>query len=597
VPSANVAVSVVSRAASTTGSTATPGVSATPTPGPTPQRPRGVDLSHWNGSISFSAMRDFGIRFAFLKATQGTYMVDKTYATNTAAGASAGVLTGAYHFFDYRMDGVKQADWFVDSVLARDGFAGKLPPVVDVECLEALGGSNPAYAASQLRSLLAQVYRRTGRSAVIYTSRHMWGRVVGGDATFGTYPLWVACWGCSSPILPTGWRTWSYWQDGDVAIPALGKTIDHNVFNGTAETLPHQLTGPHLVDGGAAFTNSRTVSVGLRGSDGCRGGLPARWRAVVPRGSRTPRSVPTSSHPTDGPQRVSVRFKDRDGNLSPAFGDSITLDTTAPVANVTIAGGDAVTTDPVVDLSIDASDATSGVAQLRLSDDGTTWTGWEPFSAARTWTLSGSSGPRTVHVQVVDVAGNVVTVSDTISLGSADTGPSVPTDLAASDVGETGAALHWSASSDDQGVAHYRVYLGTTPLGEPTDPTWAATGLEPGRSYTFSMTAVDTAGNESAPGTLTPDDRRPDAADRTHEPPRREPDGDLGHADVDSLGRHWRRRRLPHRSRRAAPGRHVRPDVRRHRPHAGRQVARLRPRGRRDRQHRPAATVWVVTES
>jgi hypothetical protein len=447
-------------------------------------------------------MRDFGIRFAFLKATQGTYMVDKTYATNTAAGASAGVLTGAYHFFDYRMDGVKQADWFVDSVLARDGFAGKLPPVVDVECLEALGGSNPAYAASQLRSLLAQVYRRTGRSAVIYTSRHMWGRVVGGDATFGTYPLWVACWGCSSPILPTGWRTWSYWQDGDVAIPALGKTIDHNVFNGTAETLPHQLTGPHLVDGGAAFTNSRTVSVGLRGSDGVAvayrlGGAPwSAWQPYAAVGSY-------QLAPTDGPQRVSVRFKDRDGNLSPAFGDSITLDTTAPVANVTIAGGDAVTTDPVVDLSIDASDATSGVAQLRLSDDGTTWTGWEPFSAARTWTLSGSSGPRTVHVQVVDVAGNVVTVSDTISLGSADTGPSVPTDLAASDVGETGAALHWSASSDDQGVAHYRVYLGTTPLGEPTDPTWAATGLEPGRSYTFSMTAVDTAGNESAPGTLT----------------------------------------------------------------------------------------------
>jgi hypothetical protein len=330
----------------------------------------------------------------------------------------------------------------------------------------------------------------------------MWGRVVGGDATFGTYPLWVACWGCSSPILPTGWRTWSYWQDGDVAIPALGKTIDHNVFNGTAETLPHQLTGPHLVDGGAAFTNSRTVSVGLRGSDGVAvayrlGGAPwSAWQPYAAVGSY-------QLAPTDGPQRVSVRFKDRDGNLSPAFGDSITLDTTAPVANVTIAGGDAVTTDPVVDLSIDASDATSGVAQLRLSDDGTTWTGWEPFSAARTWTLSGSSGPRTVHVQVVDVAGNVVTVSDTISLGSADTGPSVPTDLAASDVGETGAALHWSASSDDQGVAHYRVYLGTTPLGEPTDPMWAATGLEPGRSYTFSMTAVDTAGNESAPGTLT----------------------------------------------------------------------------------------------
>jgi len=60
------------------------------------QRPLGIDVSAYQGSINWSSVHSDGVIFAFAKATEGTYLEDADYHTNMSNGKSAGVLMGAY---------------------------------------------------------------------------------------------------------------------------------------------------------------------------------------------------------------------------------------------------------------------------------------------------------------------------------------------------------------------------------------------------------------------------------------------------------------------------------------------------------------------
>ena len=64
----------------------------------------------------------------------------------------------------------------------------------------------------------------------------------------------------------------------------------------------------------------------------------------------------------------------------------------------------------------------SGVTAMRFSNDGVTWSAFQPYAAAATWTLSGGDGTKTVYAQFRDGSGNLSPAAgDAISLDT--TGP------------------------------------------------------------------------------------------------------------------------------------------------------------------------------
>jgi parallel beta-helix repeat protein len=103
---------------------------------------------------------------------------------------------------------------------------------------------------------------------------------------------------------------------------------------------------------------------------------------------------------------------------------ALKLDTEPPTGSLTINDGAATTISPTVTLRITANDPLSGVAEMRFSNDGRTWSDWESFSSTRSdWDLAryGGSvnqmGLKTVYAQLRDRAGNVSqTFSATIRL-------------------------------------------------------------------------------------------------------------------------------------------------------------------------------------
>jgi GH25 family lysozyme M1 (1,4-beta-N-acetylmuramidase) len=193
---------------------------------------QGVDTSSGQGTVTWSSAKGAGIDWAIMKATQGNYDHDSAFPKNWGPAKAAGVVRGAYHFFDPTLDGATQAAYFLTAMGPLD--AEDLSPVIDVECptgptedcLGFSGGTGVVDAAdfrTHLLDWLNAVEAATGRKPIIYTYVDFFPET--GAAGTGTnvdttgldaYPLWIADYsGTSCLIAPTPWTQAAAWQYDD----------------------------------------------------------------------------------------------------------------------------------------------------------------------------------------------------------------------------------------------------------------------------------------------------------------------------------------------------------------------------------------------
>ncbi len=123
-------------------------------------------------------------------------------------------------------------------------------------------------------------------------------------------------------------------------------------------------------------------------------------------------------------------------------------------------------------------------------------------TTATTYSDSGLS-PETTYtyeVSAVDTAGNEGTKSDP---ASATTDPAPPdttppakvTGLTATPASSTSIDLSWDANTESD-LSYYNIYRDGVKIATTTSTTYTDTGLSPSTTYTYEVSAVDTAGNE-----------------------------------------------------------------------------------------------------
>jgi len=171
------------------------------------RRGEGIDVSHHNGRIDWVNLGKSGVSFAFMKATQGTGMVDQTFLANTKAAQTAGIPSGAYHFFT-TADPKAQAEQFLNTVGANTD----LRPVLAVET--PFGG--PGWGDSlegSMRIWLDLVEKKTGCAPIILTSMSFAKNIKSPE--FGRYPLWIVRYSQTDPVAPPPWTKWTLWQYTD----------------------------------------------------------------------------------------------------------------------------------------------------------------------------------------------------------------------------------------------------------------------------------------------------------------------------------------------------------------------------------------------
>ncbi len=120
-----------------------------------------------------------------------------------------------------------------------------------------------------------------------------------------------------------------------------------------------------------------------------------------------------------------------DGGTATLSGWSLSIDAVdphAPVGLLSVNGGADTAGSASVALNLDATDPApaTGVKQMRFSNDGTTWSAWQPYARTASWQLTSGDGSKTVWAQFADAGGNVSKpVSDTITLAVDAVAPDV----------------------------------------------------------------------------------------------------------------------------------------------------------------------------
>lgn len=105
---------------------------------------------------------------------------------------------------------------------------------------------------------------------------------------------------------------------------------------------------------------------------------------------------------------VGGRIMDKDAGTRDQQ-DSVKVDGAAPGGTVSINNGARRTTSRKVTLNLSATDPApaSGVASMRFSNNGRTWSSWMAYATSKAWTLSRGTGTKTVFVQYKDNVGLV----------------------------------------------------------------------------------------------------------------------------------------------------------------------------------------------
>jgi lysozyme len=196
---------------------------------PPPPLALGVDVSGYQPNVDWQQVEASGLSFAFVKASEGTTLVDHTFASHWAGAQGAQLLRGAYHFFRPKLDGRAQAELFLAQLQADPG---ELPAVLDVETADGVAGALVVAGVSAWLDVVAPVLGRP----VIYTMPGFWNTlpVIAGIADRAD--LWVANWEAKSPAAVKGLPIWKFWQFTNHAtisgIPGQA-AMDENRFNGS----------------------------------------------------------------------------------------------------------------------------------------------------------------------------------------------------------------------------------------------------------------------------------------------------------------------------------------------------------------------------
>ena len=208
---------------------------------------KGVDVSVYQGSINWPAVKGAGIDFAIARISDGTYL-DTQFDGNWSGMKSAGIVRGAYQFFEPGEDPVTQANIVIQKVGMLG--AGDLPVTAD---MEVTGGQSAATIVANLMTWVSHVQAGTGKAPMIYTALGYWNGSVGSTA-FGNLPLWAANWGVTCPNLANGWSDWVVWQYSDMgSISGIPATVDLDEFNGDLSAL--QKFAGAAADWGAQYVN------------------------------------------------------------------------------------------------------------------------------------------------------------------------------------------------------------------------------------------------------------------------------------------------------------------------------------------------------
>lgn len=201
---------------------------------------KGIDVSHYQGSIDWKSVAASGIKHVFIKMSEGGNYTDNKFLDNWHGAKEAGINVHVYHYFRALSSTPKEQFINIQKNLESIDFNPRNNLLaIDVE----QAGNEKAtrdQMADHLHELLELIEKSNilcGVHPVIYCSAGYWDYKVNWEKyDFSNNLLWVVNWNAIKPSLPQTWensgRTWLVWQHSSIGkVNGIAGDVDLNWVN------------------------------------------------------------------------------------------------------------------------------------------------------------------------------------------------------------------------------------------------------------------------------------------------------------------------------------------------------------------------------
>ncbi|MCJ8008139.1 GH25 family lysozyme [Lederbergia wuyishanensis] len=183
---------------------------------------KGIDVSHWQGEIDWKKVRNDGIDFVFIKATEGVGYTDPKFKENAknalAQNFPKGV--GAYHFshITSENDAINEAKHFLEVTKA---FNLSGPLALDLETNSA--NLSKKQLTNAAKTFLDYVEKQSGKKVALYVNKNYLENYINKIDV----PIWLAWYKDESrgPGIPCS--IWQYTDNGRVN--GISEPVDLNI--------------------------------------------------------------------------------------------------------------------------------------------------------------------------------------------------------------------------------------------------------------------------------------------------------------------------------------------------------------------------------
>lgn len=187
---------------------------------------QGIDVSHWAGKINFRRVKKSGIHIVYIKATQGTDYTDPDFERNYRDAHREELAIGFYHYVTARSveEASEEARFFASRI--RD----KVQHARAAMDFETFGDLTTAQIREISLRFLETLERELRYVPALYSdssnaSTHF------ADRRLIKYPLWIADYGVSHPVMENPWHRWSGWQYTDRGrVRGIAGDVDRDHF-------------------------------------------------------------------------------------------------------------------------------------------------------------------------------------------------------------------------------------------------------------------------------------------------------------------------------------------------------------------------------
>lgn len=189
----------------------------------------GIDVSKWNGTIDWKAVKNSGISYVIIRcgyrgSSEGRLIEDSRFEANIKGATEAGLKIGVYFFTQAvsEVEAVEEASMVLEQI---KNYRLSYPVFLDVETSGGRGDALDRNERTAVCKAFCQTIESAGYTAGVYSNK-VWMEGKINASELGSYKIWLAQY-AATPTYAGRYDMWQYRATGSVS--GITGNVDLNI--------------------------------------------------------------------------------------------------------------------------------------------------------------------------------------------------------------------------------------------------------------------------------------------------------------------------------------------------------------------------------